>query len=161
MAYSPVEDKFLSALTAVQFPEAAIEEQAPAPSEPVMVADASGTIGPIPRNDFQQAIGKLGELIQAGAEKIDFNVIGLPGVGSLTLKDLTVGDLGKVLQDISYGFYPITGGNSATGGIGTYGLKPEPTMDLLNAVPAAGAVAKGVTKGVAKGVAKAMQKGTK
>lgn len=155
MAYSPIEDKFLSALTTAQFPEEPVAEMqqpqdAAAPGEPVQLAQSTSSIGPIPRNQFQEAIGKLGELIQSGADKIDFDVIGLPGVGSLTLKDLTVGDLGKVLQDISYGFYPVKGGNLATGGIGTYGLKADPAMELLNAAPAFGTVAKGVAKGGVK-----------
>lgn len=43
MAYSPVEDKFLSALTAVQFPEAPVEEPAFQPAEPVQVAEVGAT----------------------------------------------------------------------------------------------------------------------
>lgn len=119
--------------------------------QPAMPADGQGSIREIPRNPFQQAIGKLGELIQSGAEKIDFDVIGLPGVGSLTLKDLTVGDLGKVLQDMSYGFMPVRG----AGGIGgTAGLKPEAT-ELLN-LPIVGQAAKlGVKGAVAAGKAAA------
>lgn len=115
------------------------------------VSDAgSESIGPIPRNSFQEAIGKLGELIQSGADAVDFGVIGLPGVGMLTLKDLTVGDLGKVLQDISYGFYPIKGGNAATGGIGTYGLK-DSALELANAAPVVGAATKLTAKTAVKG----------
>lgn len=163
MALSPIEDSYLQRLTSSQFPDMPASEPAmpvdaaalDAPSMDGMqlaagpsqtVSDAGPSIGPIPRNTFQAAVGKLGELIQSGAEKIDFDVIGLPGVGSMTLKDLTVGDLGKVLQDMSYGFMPVRGGNVATGGIGTFGLKADPVMELLNAAPAVVSVAKGAVK---------------
>lgn len=163
MALSPIEDSYLQRLTSSQFPDMPASEPAmpvdaaalDAPSMDGMqlaagpsqtVSDAGPSIGPIPRNTFQTAVGKLGELIQSGAEKIDFDVIGLPGVGSMTLKDLTVGDLGKVLQDMSYGFMPVRGGNVATGGIGTFGLKADPAMELLNAAPAVVSVAKGAAK---------------
>lgn len=153
-----IEDRYLSGLIAVQFPDAPVEQPldgmqlAAGPSQTVSDAGAGmGEIKEIPRNQFQQAIGKIGDLIQSGAEKIDFDVIGLPGIGSMTLKDLTVGDLGKVLQDISYGFYPVRGGNSATGGIGTYGLKADPAMELLNAAPAVGSIAKVGAKAAVKG----------
>lgn len=77
----------------------------------------------------------VGEMIQAGAEKIDFDVLGLPGIGTLTLKDLTVGDLGKVLVDIARGFPPVTG----------TGQTLKPTMEALELINAAPAVA-GVVK---------------
>lgn len=127
------------------------------------MSDAGGGVAeikPIPRNNFQQAIGKLGEMIQAGADKIDFDVVGFPGVGTLTLKDLTVGDLGKVLQDISFGFYPVEGGNAATGGIGTFRPKADATLELLNAAPAVGAATKAGAKGAVK-AGKAAMKGMK
>jgi len=163
MALSPIEDSYLQRLTSSQFPDMPASEPAmpvdaaalDAPSMDGMqlaagpsqtVSDAGPSIGPIPRNTFQTAVGKLGELIQSGADKIDFDVIGLPGIGSMTLKDLTVGDLGKVLQDMSYGFMPVRGGNVATGGIGTFGLKADPVMELLNAAPAVVSVAKGAVK---------------
>lgn len=75
------------------------------------------------------ALKAVGEAIQSGAEKIDFDVLGFPGIGTLTLKDLTVGDLGKVLVDIAEGFPPVTGS----------GQTLSPTMEaaeLINAAPA-------------------------
>ena len=170
MAYSNIENRYLNALAELQFPTATPQEMAAeepslegmqlaaGPSSTRTDAPAGagmGEIKPIPRNPLQEVIGKLGDAIQSGAEKIDFDVIGLPGVGSLTLKDLTVGDIGKVLQDISYGFYPVRGGNEATGGIGTFGLKPEPALELLNAAPAVGAAGKAAVKG-AKAAGKAL-----
>lgn len=167
MALSPIEDRYLSALTALEFPDMPVEPEQPlaptagmdgvqlaaGPSQTMSDAGAGGGVAeikPIPRSTFQTAVGKLGELIQSGAEKIDFDVVGLPGVGTLTLKDLTVGDLGKVLQDMSYGFMPVRGGNAATGGIGTYGLKADPAFELLNAAPVIGAAGKAAIKGGAK-----------
>ena len=75
------------------------------------------------------ALKAVGEAIQSGAEKIDFDVLGFPGIGTLTLKDLTVGNLGKVLVDIAEGFPPVTGS----------GQTLSPTMEaaeLINAAPA-------------------------
>jgi hypothetical protein len=90
------------------------------------------------------ALKSVGQLIQSGAEKIDFDVLGLPGIGTLTLKDLTVGDLGKVLVNIAEGFPPVTGS----------GQTLSPTMEsaeLINLAPVAGAAYKG-GKMLAKGV---------
>lgn len=75
------------------------------------------------------ALKTVGEMIQSGAEKIDFDVLGFPGIGTLTLKDLTVGDLGKVLVNIAEGMPPVTGS----------GQTLSPTMEsieLINAAPA-------------------------
>jgi hypothetical protein len=93
------------------------------------------------------ALKSVGQLIQSGAEKIDFDVLGLPGIGTLTLKDLTVGDLGKVLVNIAEGFPPVTGS----------GQTLSPTMEsaeLINLAPAAGLAYKGGKK-VAKSLAPA------
>ena len=80
--------------------------------------------------------------MQAGAEKIDFDVIGFPGIGTLTLKDLTVGDLGKVLVNIAEGFPPVTG----------KGQTLSPTMEAIELVnaPVAAGIAKKAVKTMAK-----------
>jgi len=94
------------------------------------------------------ALKSVGELIQSGAEKIDFDVLGLPGIGTLTLKDLTVGDLGKVLVNIAEGFPPVTGS----------GQTLSPTMEsaeLINLAPAAGLAYKGAKKVAKKVMTKA------
>ena len=89
----------------------------------------TASIQNIPRNTLQEIMGTIGSAIQSGAEVIDFDVIGLPDVGTLTLKDLTVGDLGKVMEAMSYGFAPTTGAGET--------LRPTPeALDLLNAIPA-------------------------
>lgn len=94
------------------------------------------------------ALKSVGQLIQSGAEKIDFDVLGLPGIGTLTLKDLTVGDLGKVLVNIAEGFPPVTGS----------GQTLSPTMEsaeLINLAPAAGLAYKGAKKVAKKVMTKA------
>ena len=104
----------------------------------------TASIQSIPRNTLQEMMGTIGSAIQSGAEVIDFDVIGLPDVGTLTLKDLTVGDLGKVMEAMSYGFTPTTGAGQT--------LQPTPeALDLLNAIPAFQAASKVVKYG-AKGL---------
>jgi hypothetical protein len=92
--------------------------------------DPHGSAQEIPRNAMQKAIGNMGGWIQSMAEQLDkYGVkIKLPGTDvelNPTLKDVTLGDMGRVLEDISYGFYPARGKHM------TFGLKPEAT-ELLN-----------------------------
>jgi hypothetical protein len=87
---------------------------------------------PIYQGDTMKAIGALGDAIQKGADAIDFDVVGLPGIGTLTLKDLTVGDLGKVLKDISEGFPPVMGKGETL-------QATKESMELINATPAVSA----------------------
>jgi len=118
---------------------------------PPLPVESTDSIQETPRNKYQQALGAIGTAIQTGADAVDFNVIGFPNVGYLTLKDLTVGDLGRVLEQISYGEYPIEG----AGGIGgTSKLKMEDTLELLNAVPVVGTASKLLIKGGKKVVEK-------
>lgn len=88
------------------------------------------------------ALKTVGEAIQSGAEKIDFDVLGFPGIGTLTLKDLTVGDLGKVLVNIAEGFPPVEF-QTATGRLKV----PRPTMESLELINAAPAVTGAVKLG--------------
>lgn len=170
MALSPIEDRYLSALTAAQFPDMPADEPA-MPVEPGAMessvdgmllaagpsqtrSDAGGgmsEIRPIPRNKAQEALGFVGEMLTKAGVQLDQYGLDVPGLGRITLKDLTVGEAGKVLEDMSYGFMPVRGGNAATGGIGTFGLKPDPALELLNVAPAAGAVAKAGVKAGVKG----------
>ncbi len=100
----------------------------------------TASIQNIPRNTLQEMMGTVGSAIQSGAEYLDFAVIGLPDVGTLTLKDLTVGDLGKVMEAMSYGFAPTTGEGQT--------LRPTPeALDLLNAIPAFQAASKVIKYG--------------
>lgn len=111
----------------------------------------TASIQSIPRNTLQEMMGTIGSAIQSGAEYLDFAVIGLPDVGTLTLKDLTVGDLGKVMEAMSYGFYPVETKSAA----GIPLLMPTAeALDLLNAIPAfqaAGAAIKYGAKGLRAG----------
>lgn len=118
----------------------------PAPAAPTQGQLDLGEAKPIEPTNAMGTLKKVGELIQSGAEKIDFDVLGLPGIGTLTLKDLTVGDLGKVLVDIAEGFPPVTGSGQT--------LKPTmEAIELINAAPAVtGAVKLG--KKVAPKIAK-------
>ena len=101
----------------------------------------TASIQNIPRTQLEEMMGNIGSAIQSGAEYLDFAVIGLPDVGTLTLKDLTVGDLGKVMEAMSYGFTPTTGEGQT--------LRPTPeALDLLNAIPAFQAANKTIKYGV-------------
>ena len=121
---------------------------------PALPVETTDSMQATPRNKYQDALGAIATGIQTGAEAIDFNIIGFPNVGYLTLKDLTVGDLGKVLEKISYGEYPVEG----AGGIaGTSKLNMEDTLELLNAVPIVGAARKLAIKGGKKVVEKVVK----
>lgn len=123
------------------------------PPMPMLAAADTGRLPEVvvtPEPEFKKiepvgsmgALKYIGEAMQAGAEKIDFDVIGFPGIGTLTLKDLTVGDLGKVLVNIAEGFPPVTG----------KGQTLSPTMEaaeLINAPIATGVATKAV-KTIAK-----------
>jgi hypothetical protein len=119
--------------------------------------DPHGSVKEIPRNVTQKAIGNMGAWIQSLAEQLDkFGLkIKLPGTDvelNPTLKDVTVGDMGRVLEDISYGFYPVRGKHM------TFGAKPD-AAELMNlpivtqtatlGVKTAGAVAKAGVKAAA------------
>ena len=64
----------------------------------------------------------------------------------MTLRDLTVGDLGNVLENISYGMGPMRGGNYATGGLGTLGQMHPQVLELANALPAAAVAGKAIRR---------------
>ena len=86
------------------------------------------------------------------AEELDRYGISIPmpggGEANPTLKDVTLGDLGKVIEDMSYGFYPVKGSGMTTQ------AKPE-ALELLNvpmvatAVVGAAKAAKAMPKAVA------------
>jgi hypothetical protein len=126
---------------------AGVPEPTPKPIKkpvPAPMQATTGEIKPIQPSGGMGALKAVGELIQSGAEKIDFDVLGLPGIGTLTLKDLTVGDLGKVLVNIAEGFPPVTGSGQT--------LSPTiESAELLNLAPLATTAYKG-GKALAKGV---------
>lgn len=118
-----------------------------------MVPQPNGTIGQPYRPPHMEALGTLASLLEkAGqyASKVGVTVPQgspvMPGA-SLTLRDLTIGDLPRVLEDISYGMGPTTGGNYATGGIGTLGGMKSDVFELANAAPGAALLGKGLAKG--------------
>jgi len=153
------ERQFSRAWDELHYPQPEPEEmqpQEPEMMEPVQLAQAGqATIGPIPRTRAQEALGYVGELLTKAGVELDKYSVEIPALGRVSLKDLTVGESGKVLEDISFGFPPVRGGNVATGGIGTLGLKPE-AAELLG-IPLAGTAA----KVGAEASVKAVKKGAK
>lgn len=153
MAYSRIEQAYLDSVVDYQFPDPVIEE--PQQEQPMMLADSGqvksdaqggfGTIGPIPRNRGQEALGYVGELLTKAGVQLDKVGLDIPMLGRITLKDLTVGESGKVLEDMSYGFMPVEGGGNFISG--TKRIKPDAALELLNLAPAVGAAAKVTTKG--------------
>lgn len=160
MALSQIEESYLTRLTNLEFPDALVTESVQAEADMMLAAGPSktvsdagngiGEIKAIPRNRAQEALGFVGELLTKAGVALDQYGVDIPGLGKVTLKDLTVGDAGKVLEDMSFGFYPVRGGNAATGGVGTFGLKPDASMELMNVAPAAGAAVKAGAKGAVK-----------
>lgn len=113
------------------------------------VQDGQGSIREIPRNAFEQLLGKIGEGLTAAGVQLDKVGIEVPGLGRVSLKDVTVGDVGKVIEDMSYGFMPTRG----AGGIGgTAGLKPE-ALELANLPVVTGAASLAGKGAVAAGKA--------
>ena len=119
------------------------------PGDPLV----NGSIGLPYRDPFHQGIGSLADLINAfamHADRIGFTIPEsspiMAGRG-MTLRDLTVGDLGRVLENISYGMGPMRGGNYATGGLGTLGGMKSDVFELANAAPGAALLGKGLAKG--------------
>jgi hypothetical protein len=101
-----------------------------------------GTIGAPQRSTLAQMLGNTGTAAQRLAAALDQYGVRVPGTQArITLKDLTLGDAGQVVEDMSYGMPPTTGGNYATGGIGTMGVQPR-AMDLLNLGGVAGGTVK-------------------
>lgn len=112
------------------------------------VQPALGVARPIPQNKAQEALGYIGELLTKAGVQLDKVGIDIPALGRISLKDLTVGESGKVLEDMALGFYPIEGAGGFISG--TTRIKPDPALELLNIAPIAGAAAKVAGKGVVK-----------
>jgi hypothetical protein len=93
-------------------------------------------------------LGYIGELLTKAGVQLDKVGIDIPVLGRISLKDLTVGESGKVLEDMALGFYPIEGAGGFISG--TTRIKPDPALELLNLAPLAGAAAKVAGKGVVK-----------
>ena len=112
----------------------------------------NGTIGQPYRPPPMQAVGTLADLVNYLAAQADRVGVTIPQSSpilagkSLTLRDLTVGDLGNVLENISYGMGPMRGGNYATGGLGTLGQMHPQVLELANALPAAAVAGKAIRR---------------
>lgn len=131
-----LEKRYVDAMFAGRYPQAVLEMEAAQEKASKARAEAAAPkekpqaeAKEIDRNAAQKAIGNMGALIQSWAEQLDkFGVkIQIPGGGEVnpTLKDVTVGDMGKVLEDISFGFYPVQGSGM------TKGLKSD-AVELMN-----------------------------
>ena len=163
---NPLEQSYYDSMFAARYPMPVPEPKAPAYAAAAVDAattaataeaktigghpDAGGSVKPIERNLPQQAIGRMGQWIESLATQLDkFGItIKVPGTDATlnpTLKDITVGDMGRVLEDISYGFYPVTGKGTTTG------LKPE-AVELMN-LPILAAPLAAAGKGTAKAAA--------
>lgn len=112
------------------------------------VQPAFGVARPIPQNKAQEALGYIGELLTKAGVQLDKVGIEIPVLGRVSLKDLTVGESGKVLEDMALGFYPIEGAGGFISG--TTRIKPDPALELLNIAPATTAIAKAAGKGAVK-----------
>jgi hypothetical protein len=112
----------------------------------------NGTIGQPYRSPPMQAVGTLADLVNylaAQADRVGFTIpesSPVMGGQGMTLKDMTVGDLGNVLENISYGMGPMRGGNYATGGLGTLGQMHPQVLELANALPAAAVAGKAIRR---------------
>ena len=112
----------------------------------------NGTIGAPYRSPGMQALGSTAALIKALAGQLDKVGFTIPqsspvmGGQGMTMKDMTVGDLGNVLENISYGMGPMRGGNYATGGLGTLGQMHPQVLELANALPAAAVAGKAIRR---------------
>lgn len=99
-----------------------------------------------------QQLGLLADAVNTyanRAEKVGFTVpqwFPMLAGSNINLKNFTVGDLGRVLEDISYGMPPTNGGNYATGGIGTLGQVDPSMLELANALPFLGLAGKGIRR---------------
>jgi len=114
-----------------------------------------GVARPIPQNKAQEALGYIGELLTKAGVQLDKVGLDIPVLGRISLKDLTVGESGKVLEDMALGFYPVEGAGGFISG--TTRIKLDPALELLNIAPIAGAAAKAGGKAVVKGATKAVQ----
>lgn len=103
-----------------------------------------GSIQETPRNTF---IGGLADLLQSGKSYANqYEILPqIPLVGGTGLGDMFMGKAPELINDISYDGLQaaIRGGNSATGGIGTYGARPAVADAALLGMDVAG-ISKGL-----------------
>ena len=126
---------------------AALRGQVPAAPLPLpdtiqrLAMQQGGSVGTPYRGTLAEMVGRGGTMAQRLAQALDQYGARIPGTQTrISLKDLTLGDAGQVLENTSYGMPPTTGGNYATGGLGTIGASPQ-AMELFNLGGVAGGAA--------------------
>jgi hypothetical protein len=154
------EDAFFENYMGTMYPM----EQEMAPDTQVASADTGvGGIAEIPRNKAQEAFGYVGQLLTKAGVNLDEYGIDIPVLGRVTLKDLTVGESGRILEDMSYGFMPtgkskvedrgiVEGPNGERRVSGLSGSAPMLQTDVVDllGLPFAGTAAKAASKTVTK-----------
>jgi hypothetical protein len=132
MAYSPIEDKYLSALTAFQFPDMPVEPAMPEQTMPgrqdgdmMLAAGPSGTVSdasrgygeikPIPRNAVVGGVANFVKSVRDMANQYEVKDW-VPLLGSLGVGDLLLGKSPEEIENWAYGNSPITMPPSGTGG---------------------------------------------
>jgi hypothetical protein len=120
MAYSPIEDKYLSALTAFQFPDMPVEPTMPEQTMPgrqegdVMLAagpsgtvsDAGATIGPTPRNPVMGGVADFVRGVRDLANEYEIKQF-VPLLGGMGVGDLLMGKSPEELEEWAYGNAPM------------------------------------------------------
>lgn len=130
-----IEDEFYTPEVSVGGITGAEPEALPVDVPPKPMADVAPgqpVLQEIPRNPLEEAVGMMGKFLTSVGVPLDQVGIDFPGLGRITLKDITVGESGKIIEDLSYGFTPTEGGGLQTR------LKPE-VLDI----PIGGAVTAG------------------
>lgn len=130
MALSPIEDRYLSALTALEFPDMPVEPEQPlaptagmdgmqlaaGPSQ--TMSDAGGGVAeikPIPRNPVVGSVADFVRNVRDMANQYEIKDF-VPLLGGLGVGDLLLGKSPEEIENWAYGNSPITMPPSGTGG---------------------------------------------
>lgn len=123
MAYSLIEDKYLSALTAIQFPDMPVEPVSADMPEQTMpgrqegdvmlaagpsgtVSDAGATIGPTPRNPVMGGVADFVRGVRDLANQYEIKQF-VPLLGGMGVGDLLMGKSPEELEEWAYGNAPM------------------------------------------------------
>lgn len=130
MALSPIEDRYLSALTALEFPDMPVEPEQPlAPTAGMdgmqlaagpsrTMSDAGGGVAeikPIPRNAVVGSVADFVRNVRDMANQYEIKDF-VPLLGGLGVGDLLLGKSPEEIENWAYGNSPITMPPSGTGG---------------------------------------------
>lgn len=178
MAYSAVEDKYLSALTAVQFPDKPVAELqqpvadatsvdgmqlAAGPSQ--TVSDAGGGMGeikPTPRNPVMGGVADFVRDVRSLANQYEIKDF-VPLLGGMGVGDLLLGKSPEEIEEWAYGNAPMRIPEMTNVPMVKTGRKEQLADAAFLGLDAAG-LTKGAAiagRAAAKGTAKAVKKGTK